>query len=83
MYDHTTDITISTESINGGPDFVAWEIIVRFKAKGDDPAHNLKDGDPVELKGVSLLWWRKCEEGEKGGVMGWKVFRGHDYAKPP
>lgn len=83
MYAQTTDLTVETRSVNGTPEFVAWEITVKLKARGDDPAHNLKDGDAVEMTGVSLVWWRKCRDGEEGGVEGWKVFRGHDYAKPP
>ena len=83
MFDMTSDLTFVTHSINGTEEFTTWEITVRLVPKEDDPTHNLKAGQLVELRGVSLLWWRRCEEGEKGGLMGWKIFRGHDYATPP
>ena len=83
MFDMTNNLKFVTHSINGSAEFTTWEISIKFQAKADDPAHNLKAGQDAEMRGVSLLWWRKIKEGEKGGLMGWKVFRGHDYATPP
>ena len=68
------------------PEFVACEMECEGKASSDMPGFDLKAGDSLRLRGVSLFWWRWEGEGEdwdgtmsEAAIRGWKIIEEHAY----
>ena len=77
---HTFKITGFT------PEFVACEMECEGKVSTDLPGFDLKAGDSMRLKGVSLFWWKWEGEGEdwdgtlsEAAIRGWKIIEEHAY----
>ena len=72
-------MSITSVSVSCSEDFVAWEWVLDFVSKEDNPAFGVVKGKSTVLNGVSFVWW-KNEGKEDEGYKGWKVVRAKDYS---
>ncbi|KAK5998718.1 Serine/threonine-protein kinase DCLK3 [Cladobotryum mycophilum] len=52
------NVRFTTRCASGTPDFLAWEIDISFTAGQDIDELEVREGDAVLLRGVSLISWR-------------------------
>lgn len=84
MFTHTKHMRMETLRVHGDQDFTAWEWEIKFVQNSDDPAHDLRVGQRIVQRGVSLQHWREVKVNDGDAKDGntqsrWEIYKTGDY----